>query len=147
AVDGDGPLAAVVVNQATGTRFAATRGGGATVDGQPTRPLQPVELNHAFVGVSGLPDHWLGWRQYRALGAAALDMCAVAAGVLDAFIDCTPKPAHGPWDYLGALLICHEAGASVVDRYGEDLVVLEHGARRTPIAASSEALLQECIKS
>jgi myo-inositol-1(or 4)-monophosphatase len=147
AVDGDGPLAAVVVNQATGTRFRATRGGGATVDGQATRPLKTAALHDSFVGLSGLPDHHLGWRQYRALGAAALDMCAVAAGVLDAYIDCTRVPAHGPWDYLGAMLVCHEAGAVVTDRYGEDLVVLEHAARRTPIAASSQALLEECIKS
>jgi fructose-1,6-bisphosphatase/inositol monophosphatase family enzyme len=147
AVDRDGPLAAVVVNQGTGTRFRAARGEGATVDGQPTRPLSPLPLSGAFVALSGLPDHHLGWRQFRALGASALDICAVAAGVLDAFIDCTPAPAHGPWDYMGAMLVCHEAGAVVADRYGEDLVVLQHTARRAPIAASSEALLQECIKS
>ena len=148
AVDGDGPLAAVVVNQATGTRFRATRGGGATVDGNPTRPLaKNTALKDAFVALSGMPDHWLGWRQYRALGAAALDICAVAAGVLDAFIDCTPAPAHGPWDYLGAMLVCQEAGAVIADRYGENLVVIEHAARRAPIAASSDALLQECIET
>ena len=147
AVDRDGPLAAVVVNQATGMRFRATRGGGATVDGRPVIPSTTTDLHEAFVALSGLPDHHLGWRQYRSLGAAALDMCAVAAGILDAFIDCTKVPAHGPWDYLGALLVCTEAGAVVADRYGEDLVVLEHGARRSPIAASTEALLQQCINS
>lgn len=147
AVDGDGPLAAVVVNQATGTRYRAARGDGTTIDGQATAALTAVPLADAFVGLSGLPDHHLGWRQFRALGASALDICAVAAGVLDAFIDCTAVPAHGPWDYLGAMLVCHEAGAVVADRYGEDLVVLDHHARRTPIAASSEALLEECIKS
>jgi fructose-1,6-bisphosphatase/inositol monophosphatase family enzyme len=147
AVDGDGPLVAVVVNQATGTRYRAVRGQGATVDGAPTRPLEIVELKDAFVGLSGLPTTHLGWRQYRALGAAALDMCAVATGVLDAFIDCTRVPAHGPWDYLGAMLVCQEAGAVVTDRYGEDLVVLDHAVRRSPIAASSDALLQQCIKS
>jgi myo-inositol-1(or 4)-monophosphatase len=147
AVDGDGALAAVVVNQATGTRFRAIRGAGATIDGQPTQPLKTTELNDAFVGLSGLPDHHLGWRQYRALGASALDICAVAAGVLDAYIDCTHPPAHGPWDYLGAMLVCQEAGAFVTDRYGEDLVVLDHTVRRTPVAASSEALLQQCINS
>ena len=52
--------------------------------------------------------------------------------MLDAFIDCTEAPAHGPWDYLGGLLVCQEAGAVVADRYGDDLVVLEHGARRSP---------------
>jgi myo-inositol-1(or 4)-monophosphatase len=147
AVDADGPRVAVVVNQATGTRFRAVRGEGATIDGQPTPILDVTPLAQAFVGLSGLPDRHLGWRQFRALGASALDICAVAAGTLDAFIDCTKVPAHGPWDYLGAMLVCQEAGAVVTDRYGEDLVVLDHTARRTPIAASSPALLQECINS
>ena len=147
AVDAEGPLAAVVVTQATGTRYRATRGGGVTVDGRATPPLRSVDLGDAFVGLSGLPDHHLGWRQYRALGAAALDICAVAVGILDAYIDCTAVPAHGPWDYLGAMLVCSEAGAFVTDRYGEDLVVLDHAARRTPVAASSEQLLTQCIES
>jgi fructose-1,6-bisphosphatase/inositol monophosphatase family enzyme len=147
AVDGDGLLAAVVVNQATGQTYRAARGDGATVDGRPTPPLTTTELSEAFVGVSGLPSHHLGWRQFRALGAAALDMCAVASGTLDAFIDCTAVPAHGPWDYLGAMLVCQEAGAVVVERYGDDLVVLEHAARRTPIVAATPELLEQCIKS
>jgi hypothetical protein len=45
------------------------------------------------------------------------------------------------------MLVCQEAGAVVTDRYGEDLVSLDHAARRSPIAASSPALLEECIKS
>ena len=69
-----------------------------------------------------MPPGWLGWKQYRALGAAALDLCAVAAGVVDAYIDCS-RSAHGPWDYLGGLLVCTEAGAVVADADGRDLVV------------------------
>ncbi|MEY2397255.1 MAG: monophosphatase [Actinomycetota bacterium] len=147
AVDRDGPRAAVVVNQAVGTRFAAVRGAGATMDGRPMKPPTKTLLSDAFVALSGLPPRHLGWRQYRALGASALDICAVAAGTLDAFIDCTARPAHGPWDYLGAMLVCQEVGAPVVDRYGDDLVVLEHAARRTPIAAATSELLEQCIKS
>jgi fructose-1,6-bisphosphatase/inositol monophosphatase family enzyme len=147
AVDGAGPRAAVVVNQATGMRFAAVRGAGATVDGTAIPPPTKTDLADAFVAVSGWPTHHLGWRQYRALGAAALDMCSVATGTIDAFIDCTKVPAHGPWDYLGAMLVCQEAGAVVTDRYGEDLVVVEHSARRSPIAAATPELLQQCIKS
>jgi fructose-1,6-bisphosphatase/inositol monophosphatase family enzyme len=147
AVDGDGPRAAVVVNQATGMRFAAARGAGATVDGASIPSPTKTDLSDAFVAVSGWPTHHLGWRQYRALGAAALDMCSVATGTIDAFIDCTKAPAHGPWDYLGAMLVCQEAGAVVTDRYGEELVVLEHRARRSPIAAATPELLQQCIKS
>ncbi len=147
AVDAEGPVAAVVVNQATGTRYRALRGAGATVDGRATEPLQDTSMADAFVAVSGWPPHHLGWRQFRCLGASALDICSVAAGVVEAFIDCTPAPAHGPWDYLGALLVCQEAGAVVTDRYGNDLVVLDPTARRTPIAAATPGLLDECIEN
>ncbi len=36
----------------------------------------------------------LGWKQYRALGAVALDLCAVASGRLDAFVDCSRERAR-----------------------------------------------------
>jgi len=100
----------------------------------------------AVVGLSGLPPHPLGWRQFRALGALALDLCAVAGGVLDAVIDCSPD-AHGPWDYLGGLLVCTEAGAPVVDAWGRELVTLQHAARATPVAAATPALLSEAVSA
>ena len=140
AVDADGPAAAVVVNLVSGERFAARRGEGATRDGVPIRPSGVTELGRSLVGLSGLPPRHLGWKQFRALGAAALDLCAVAAGTLDGYLDCSPS-AHGSWDYLGGLLVCVEAGASVVDAEGRDLVVLDHAARRTPVAAATPALL------
>src|SRR5207244_1973883 len=120
-LDSGGPRVAVVANQATGVRYEAVRGGGARVDGVPVRSSGCREMAAAVVGLAGWPPRHLGWRQYRALGAAALDMCAVAAGQLDAYIDCTTD-AHGPWDYLGGLLVCQEAGASVGDARGRDLV-------------------------
>ena len=64
----------------------------------------------------------------------------MAAGTLDGYLDCSPS-AHGSWDYLGGLLVCLEAGAPVVDAEGRDLVVLDHAARRTPVAAATPALL------
>lgn len=142
AVDREGPRASLVVDLPHERRFVAVRGGGATVDGQPLQPSSTTSLGEAVVGLSGFPPRWLGWRQYRALGAAALDLCAVAAGTLDAYIDCTPS-AHGSWDYLGALLVCTEAGVTVADAFDRDLVTLEHGARRTPLAAATPALFAE----
>lgn len=142
AVDADGPLAAVVTNLATGTRHQAERGGGAWRDGAAIAPSACDRLDRALVGLSGYPDRYLGWRQYRALGAAALDMCAVADGTLDGYIDCS-RDAHGVWDYAGALLVCAEAGAVVADAFGRDLVVLDPVARRTPLAAATPRLLAE----
>jgi fructose-1,6-bisphosphatase/inositol monophosphatase family enzyme len=142
AVDGDGPRAAVVVDVVHRRRFVAVRGGGATVDGEPLRPSGITSLRGALVGLSGFPPRHLGWRQYRALGAAALDLCAVAEGTLDAYIDCTPS-AHGSWDYLGGLLVCREAGAVVGEAFDHELVVLDQAARRTPLAAATPSLYAE----
>lgn len=144
AVDRDGPRAAVVVNQATGTCFDALRGGGAHRDGVAIRPSAAGHLGEAVVGLSGFPARYLGWRQFRALGAAALDLCAVASGTLDAYIDCS-RNAHGAWDYLGGLLVCQEAGALVADAAGRELVTLGHEERRTPVAAATPGLLDEVL--
>ena len=139
AVDHDGPLAAVVVNLATGTRYRAVREGGATRDGALIHTSGTSVLGNAIVGLSGLPPRHLGWRQFRALGAAALDLCAVADGTLDAFVDCSDD-AHGVWDYLAGVLMVTEAGGAVVDARGRSLTVRDHGARRTPVAGASALL-------
>ena len=144
AVDGDGARAALVVNLVSGEEFEAVRGGGATRNGQPITPGPPARLDESLVGLSGYPPRYFGWKQFRALGAVALDLCAVATGVLDGYVDCSWN-AHGPWDYLGGMLVCVEAGASVVDADGRDLVVLDHTDRRTPVAASTPELLAELV--
>ncbi len=144
AVDGDGPRASLVVNLVSGERFQAVRGGGATRNGQPLHPTPSTALRESLVALSGFPQRWLGWNQFRALGACALDLCAVAGGVVDGYLDCSWN-AHGSWDYLGGLLVCHEAGAFVVDAEGRDLVTLEHEERRTPIAAATPELLDEMV--
>jgi myo-inositol-1(or 4)-monophosphatase len=144
AVDADGPRAAVVVDQASGQRFEASRGGGARVDGTPLAPTGCPTMTDAIVGLSGYPPRWFGWKQYRALGALALDLCAVAGGRLDAYVDCSPS-AHGAWDYLGGLLICQEAGAPIADAFDRELVTLDHQARRTPVAAATTDLLAQAL--
>jgi len=146
ALDAEGPRAALVVNQAVGERFEAVRNGGARCNGHPIAPSSCTHLAEALVGLAGWPARHLGWRQYRALGAAALDLCAVACGRLDAYIDCTTD-SHGPWDYLGALLVCQEAGVDVVDLEARPLVVRDPGAKRTPIAAATATLLDEVIRA
>jgi myo-inositol-1(or 4)-monophosphatase len=141
-VDDAGPSVALVVNQATGERLEAVRGGGAWVGERRLEPSRRTTLGTAVVGISGLPSggrSW-GWWQFRALGAAALDLGYVAAGRLDGWVDMSDG-AHGVWDYLGAMLLCTEAGACIADALGRDLVALDHGDRRTPIAAATPELL------
>jgi len=146
-LDAAGPLAALVVNLATGTSYEAVRGGGARRDGSPIAPSATASAGTAVVALSGYPPRRLGWRQYRVLGASALDLCAVADGALDAFVDCSPSQPglHGPWDYLGGLLVCREAGAVVADADGRELVVRDPASRRTPLAAGTATLLEEML--
>ena len=144
AVDADGPRAALVVNQATGERFEAVRGGGARLDGAAIRASGCTDLGQAIVGLCAYDVPRLGWRQHRSFGAAALDLCAVAAGWLDAYVDATPG-ILGPWDYLGGMLVCTEAGAVVAEADGRPLVHLEHGERRAPVAAATPELLDALI--
>jgi myo-inositol-1(or 4)-monophosphatase len=144
AVDADGPRAALVVDLPHGRTFTAVRGVGASVDGMPLSTSGCTDPAEAVVGISGLPSRPLGWRQFRTLGAAALDLCAVAEGTLDGFVDCSPS-AHGVWDYLGGALVCAEAGAVVADALGRDLVVLDHAARRTPVGAATPDLFDALL--
>lgn len=74
------------------------------------------------------------------MGAAALDIAAVARGGFDGYVD-TTTDSHGVWDYLASVLILEEAGGTAIDAAGRDLTVLEHDARRMPIVASNQALL------
>lgn len=135
-VDEDGPAVALVVNQASGERWSAVRGGGAWCDGRALTPSGRTVLSEAIVGISAPAPPTPGWAQFRAFGASALDLCLVAGGVLDGFVDCGVDQ-HGSWDYLGAMLICQEAGTVVSDALDRDLVVLDHAARRTPVAGAT----------
>jgi myo-inositol-1(or 4)-monophosphatase len=144
AVDADGLLAALVVNQASGERFSATRGGGAFVDGRKMQTSACVSWRSAITGLSGLPSTWLGWNQFRALGACALDLCAVADGVLDAYVD-SSRDAHGVWDYAGGMLIVQEAGGFIADAFDRDLITRDPSVRRTPVAGNSEIVAKQAI--
>lgn len=140
AVDGDGPLAAVVHDHARGTRYDAVRGGGARRDGRPIRTSGCRTLERATVALSGHPPQRLGWHADRAWGAAAIELCAVAEGLFDAFID-VDGDVHGPWDYLGGLLVCREAGGADGELLGRSLDVTGWHDRRSPLVAATPELL------
>ena len=138
ALDAEGPLCALVTNQATGVRTTAIRGKGAWRDGEAVTASAVERVEAAVVSFSGTPRRLLPWAQFRALGSAALELCDVAAGALDAYL----TSWVAPWDYLGGLLACREAGAVVVDAHDGELVVDDPGERRQLIAASTPELLE-----
>jgi fructose-1,6-bisphosphatase/inositol monophosphatase family enzyme len=144
ALDDDGPRVALVVNQATGEGFEARRGGGAWSGDQRLSASGVGSLAAASIGCSGWPPVHGGWSELRILDSAALDLCAVAAGRLDGWID-WDRDAHGPWDYLAAMLICAEAGATIVDAFDRPLVAVDPEARRTPVAAGTAQQADELV--
>jgi fructose-1,6-bisphosphatase/inositol monophosphatase family enzyme len=144
ALDAEGPLVAVVAGPALGVRYEAVRGEGARRNGRAVHPSTVQRLASAMVVLNGYPDRHFGWAQYRSFGAAALDMCSVACGELDGFVDCSANEL-APWDYLGALLVCREAGGSVSELYGRELVARQLGERHSVVAAATPALLGELL--
>lgn len=142
ALDADGPLCGFVANQATGERFTAVRGKGAFCDSRPVVPSGVTRVEDSVVAFAGMPAQKLPWKQFRALGSAALTLCDVADGRVDGFVDGLGD-VHKPWDYLGGLLVCQEAGAFVVDARGRELLTTSDDARRTLLAASTPELMEQ----
>lgn len=141
AEDESGIAAAVVLNSATGECFEATRGGGARLDGAEIRVSALEEIRLALVG-TGFPFKRLEILSayletfsavlrttsgIRRAGSAALDLCDVACGRLDAFFEFHLMP----WDVAAGALIVREAGG-----WFEPLAVrgLEAEAAGSPVA-------------
>jgi fructose-1,6-bisphosphatase/inositol monophosphatase family enzyme len=140
-----GARVAMVANHATGQRWRAALGEGATLDHRPIEPSGRVRLGESLVAMSGLPRHHWGWAQFRVLGASAPDMCLVASGVLDGWCD-MHRGGHGLWDYAASSLICTEAGAVVGDVFGRELITLDHSERRAPMAAATSELFEAMLE-
>lgn len=138
ALDGLAPVAGLVRHLVTGEEFTAVAGGGAQRNESPIGPSGQTSGERAVIGVSGRPGPELPVWQVRVLGSAALDLCAVACGRLDAYIDLNSN--HGVWDYAAGILICDEAGAWTGEAGGRELFHLSHSERRGPIAASTPDL-------
>ena len=143
ALDNTGMRASLVVNQASGRdRYWATRGGGAFHNGNPIRPSTCTDVKDAVVGISGLPSFKPGWAQFRALGAAALDICLVAEGSLDGWVDMN---SHGVWDYLASSLICQEAGVHIAEISGREYVTTDYHDKCTLVVASTQEMLSSLL--
>jgi myo-inositol-1(or 4)-monophosphatase len=140
AVDAEGPLAAVVHNVGTGRRYAAVRDRGATVNGTAMRPSADDRVGVIAIGdpcrvLERLPAPGTLPISVRVSGSSAHDLCLVAEGVFDAYVDC--GNTQSVWDYLGASLVLRECGGIVAERDGEDLLDMAANAKRRLVAATS----------
>jgi len=145
ALDADGPLAGLVVNQATGVATTAVRGGGAFRGGTRLQASGVNRVEDSMVYLTGAPLRILPWKQFRVLGSAGLGLCEVASGALDGFLDAAGY--HAPWDYLAGYLACIEAGAVVSDAAGRELVTDAIDVRRQLVAAATAELAGLLIRS
>ncbi|MDD1660884.1 MAG: bifunctional fructose-bisphosphatase/inositol-phosphate phosphatase [Methanomicrobiales archaeon] len=103
--------------------FTAERGKGAFLDGGPIRVSRTTLLEESAMSVYGrkfnpAPVLFLGQkiRRWRLLGASALELCYVASGRLDGFIDL--RATLRVTDAAAGMLICEEAGGKVSDLDG-----------------------------
>lgn len=123
----------LVYNPISDETFTAARGQGAQLNGRRIRANAQRDPARAILG-TGFPFkdpalmtqqmHYVSallqqFSDLRRLGAAALDICFVACGRLDAFYEM----ALNPWDMAAGILIAQEAGVIVTDRdEGHDML-------------------------
>jgi myo-inositol-1(or 4)-monophosphatase len=141
-VDGE-RVAGVVHNAAIGETFWAAKGQGAFLDGRPIHVSGKADLPTALLGTGF--GYEPGFRARQALvvgrllgrvrdlrrsGSAALDLCSVACGRIDAYYE---QPLSS-WDYSAGDVIVREAGG-VVESVGGGPIA------RGSVLATSPALL------
>lgn len=125
AAEADGTVVAgVVLNVATGTEYVAHRDPDgrpvATRDGVAITPRSAVPLDKTLVATGFSYDRevrrvqvgaWLDLlprvRDIRRLGSCALDLCAVADGTVDAYVE----EGVNLWDHAAGALVAEAAGA------------------------------------
>lgn len=122
--DAAGGLAGVVYDPNRDESFTAIRGSGASLNGAPIHVSDRRDLSSALVGTGFHYDQIRRAEQaatvaeviprvrdVRRAGSAALDLCALACGRLDAFYEAPMER----WDRAAGELIVREAGGVVRD--------------------------------
>lgn len=123
-VEDDAPVAGVVFAPEVGETYAASLGGGATLNDAPIHASAARDVEGCgMVGDPRLFNHpsWpTPWPAMRVepRNSTAYRMCLVASGAFDATV--APGPKHD-WDLAAAHLIATEAGAHVSDHHGRPL--------------------------
>lgn len=127
---------AVVYDPFKDEMFSAQRGKGAFLNGAPIRVSdRPLEKGIFGMGtaiynrefeeqtISVLGQLFARSCDFRRMGAAALDLCYVAAGRYDAFFEFS----LAPWDFAAGRLIITEAGGLISTMEGGELPIARCG--------------------
>ena len=123
----DGVIAGVVFAPTINSLWKATKDGGAFLNDKSIKCNDPVNLNLALIATGFSYDLELRKEQgariqklipqirdLRRNGAAAVDLCYVAMGAVDAYFESSLKE----WDFAAGGLIATEAGALISGRTG-----------------------------
>lgn len=146
---------AVVRNFATNDVYTATRGGGAFLNNMRIRPSAETELANSIVGMDTYVENLADLikkvekllsrvRDLRRMGCSSLEVCEVARGAIDSFID-----LRGTTDivHLASKLIVEEAGGVITDEYGNPLKNQLKVGERVKFIASGNRIIHEKILS
>lgn len=128
----------VVYHPYTEECFTARRSGGAFCNGRPIRVSRAASLSDSLLSTGTVPGRRDladdAFRQMRLLydrcqdirrtGCASLDLCWVASGRLDGFVEL----ALQPWDYAAGLLLVEEAGGRITAADGSSLSLTRGGS-------------------
>jgi myo-inositol-1(or 4)-monophosphatase len=126
------PTLAVVYNPILDELFYAAEGEGAYLNGKRLHVSKQESLQQSLIGTGfpyakvnkGLEHDWVlkcmtnllaNIRDIRRLGAAAIDLCYLAQGKIDAFYEIDLQP----WDVSAGILLVLEAGGKVTNARGE----------------------------
>ena len=148
-------LFGVVYNPYSGECFTARRGQGAFCNGSPIRVSGADRLEDSLLCAGTVPGRreladkafcqmrnlYNVCQDIRRTGCASLDLCWVACGRLDGYVELFLQP----WDYAAGLLIVNEAGGRITAPDGSPLSLCQGG----PLLASNgklHAALQSLLK-
>ncbi len=142
----------VVVNLANGDTYIAERENGARKNGSKLHPSQNFDLKEALIVLDASPTTGASiadlipllqsCNHVRHYGAAALEMCLLAEGRIDAFVDLRERLRIT--DVAAALLVLREAGGAVVGRPRRRLDArLRHNEKVSFIAAGNQRLMRK----
>jgi myo-inositol-1(or 4)-monophosphatase len=143
-----------VINLLNGSIYLAEKNFGSFLNGNRIRVSKAEKIEEALIAVDlNVRGKMPGYvkrisnviekaKHVRFLGTDALEICLVASGAADAFIDL--RGFLRSIDFAAASLIVKEAGGLVLNEKGEDLNVRLNPISRCPIvAAASERLAEE----
>ena len=143
----------VVRDLVSGNVYVAKRGKGATMNGKRIRTSSERRASEAVVGidisrsspqlVTRLARLASGVKRQTHYGANALELCYVAEGKIDAFVDVRGKMRIT--DFAAAYLIAREAGAEFSDESGGQLEAQFDLAHRFSFVASANPALHREI--